>query len=185
MTSDLLDAVYRGDDAARDAILATRAPADAFEAAAVGDVAALGALLDADSSRASAHAEDGFTLLHLAAFFAHPEAVRLLLARGAPVDEVATNAMRVRPLHSAAAGRDFECVRVLVDAGADVNATQHGGFTPLHAAAQHGDADAVDLLLAAGADVSATTADGRDAAELARAAGHVVLAERLGGSPTG
>jgi ankyrin repeat protein len=183
--SDLLNAVYRGDDAARDAILATRGPDSVFEAAAVGDAAALDRLLDADPPLVAAHADDGFTPLHLAAFFGHADAVRLLLGRGAPVDAVATNPSSVRPLHSAVAGRDAECVRLLVEAGADVNAVQHGGFTPLHAVAQHGDAASADLLLAAGADVSPRTADGRSAADFAREAGHAVLAERLAEPGTG
>ncbi len=181
MTTDLLAAVYRGDDVARDAILAVRMPADVFEAAAVGDVARLAALLDLDSARVAGYAEDGFTPLHLAAFFRRPDAVRLLLNRGAPVGAVAGNPSAVQPLHSAVAGRDLACVRLLVEAGADVNARQHGGWTPLHAVAQHDDAEAVELLLAAGAIPATAKDDGRTPADLARAAGHHTLAERLGG----
>jgi ankyrin repeat protein len=177
--SDLLAAVYRGDGAARDAILAVREPADVFEAAAVGDADRLGALLDLDPARVAAYAEDGFTPLHLAAFFGHPEAVALLLDRGADADAVAANDSRVRPLHSAAAGRDGDCVRLLAAAGADVNAVQHGGYTPLHALAQHGDAEGVELLLAYGADPRPLTDDGRTPADLARAAGHDAVAARL------
>ncbi|HEV2891510.1 MAG TPA: ankyrin repeat domain-containing protein [Frankiaceae bacterium] len=177
--SDLLDAVYRGDRAGRDAILRERAPADVFEAAAVGDVARLGELLDGDAALASATAEDGFTPLHLASFFGHADAVRALLARGAAVETVADNPMRVRPLHSAAASGDTEVVRLLVGAGANVNATQEGGYVPLHAVAQNGDAAAVDLLLDAGADPAARTEAGRSAADLANEAGHADLAARL------
>ncbi|HEX8004690.1 MAG TPA: ankyrin repeat domain-containing protein [Mycobacteriales bacterium] len=182
--SDLMAAVYRGDAAARDAILARRAPADVFEAAAVGDAARLGELLDGDAALAGAVAADGFTPLHLASFFGHAEAVRTLLARGAALETVAENPMRVRPLHSAAASGDTEVVRLLAGAGADVNARQEGGFVPLHAVAQNGDAAAVDLLLAAGADAAARTDDGRSAADLAREAGHADLADRLAGAAT-
>ena len=173
--SDLLQAVYRGDDTTRDEILATRAPDTVFEAAAVGDTGRLAELLDDPAATAG----DGYTPLHLAAFFGHADAVRLLLDRGAPVGAVAENPMRVQPLHSAAAGGDTACVRLLVDAGADVNARQEGGFVPLHAAAQNGDAAAVELLLAAGADPSLPTDDGRTAADLAREAGHEAVVDRL------
>jgi ankyrin repeat protein len=189
-----MQAVYRGDDAGRDAILAERDPADVFEAAAVGDVAVLAALLDEGDGGVGddfggglvgAVAVDGFTPLHLAAFFRHPDAVWLLLDRGAEVDAVAANLSRVRPLHSAVAGGDAEAIRLLVGAGADVNAVQQGGFTPLHAVAQHGDGAAVDLLLASGADPAARTDDGRDAADLATAAGHGALAARLASATAG
>ena len=175
--SELLQAVYRGDDAERDRLLAERAPQTVFEAAAVGAVATLDALL----TDPGAVADDGFTALHLAAFFRHADAVRLLLERGAPVNVVASNAMRVQPLHSAAAGGDTECVRLLVEAGAGVDARQEGGFVPLHASAQNGDAAAVEALLAAGADPSAATEDGRTAADFAREAGHTLVVERLSG----
>jgi ankyrin repeat protein len=179
VTSDLLAAVYRGDDAARDAILAVRVPHDVFEAAAVGDTGRLGALLDLDPSLAGAYAEDGFTPLHLAVFFRHVAAARLLVHRGAPLEAVAGNASRVRPLHSAAAGADLECVRLLLEAGAEPGPVQHGGYTPLHAVAQHGDAEGVRLLLLAGADRHARTDAGESAADLARAAGHDEVAALL------
>lgn len=175
--SDLLRAVYRGDDAARDEILAARPPETVFEAAAVGAVDRLRDLLDDPA----AEADDGYPPLHLAAFFGHPDAVRFLLERGAPVKSVARNPMRVQPLHSAAAGGDAECVRLLVDAGADVDARQEGGFVPIHACARNGDMAAVERLLAAGADPSLATDDGRTAADLARENGHDAVVERLSG----
>ena len=179
--SELMAAVYRGDAAARDAVLAERPPADVFEAAAVGDLDRLAALLDEDPARAGAFAEDGFTPLHLAAFFRQPGALRLLLEHGAPTDAVATNPMRVRPLHSAAAASDAEAVRLLVEAGADVDSRQQGGYTALHAAAQNGDTASLDLLLAAGADAAAADDEGRTPADLAREAGHEEVAARLEG----
>ena len=181
--SDLLGAVYRGDASGRDAILAERAPADVFEAAAVGDATRLRELLDADPAALNAVSEDGFTPLHLASFFGHAEAARTLLDRGAALETVAENPMRVRPLHSAAASGSTDVVRLLVEAGADVGAAQEGGFVPLHAVAQNGDAEAVELLLAAGASPDARTADGRTAADLATEAGHADLAARLAAPP--
>ena len=87
--------------------------------------------------------------------------------------------MVVQPLHSAAAGLHHEVCRVLIAAGADVNATQAHAFTPLHAAAQHGDDELVELLLSAGADPTARTDAGDTPADTADAAGHVDVARRL------
>jgi uncharacterized protein len=75
--------------------------------------------------------------------------------------------------------------KLLVERGADVNATQAQGFTPLHAAAQNGDSDLAAVLLAAGADKDARLDDGRTAADVALEAGHETLAERLGGPSLG
>ena len=66
-----------------------------------------------------------------------------------------------------------------VAAGADVNATQHGGYTPLHEAAQHGDVEMVELFLSAGADPTIAVSDGGTPADLADAAGHGDVARRL------
>ena len=61
--------------------------------------------------------------------------------------------------------------RLLVEAGADVNARQHGGYTPLHSAAQRGAIDLIDLLLAAGADTDGAADDGRRPDRLRAGAG--------------
>jgi ankyrin repeat protein len=170
---------YRSNRAATDALLAADPDLDVFEAAALGYLERLRERLDNDPSRASALSPDGYTALHFAAFFAKPEAARILLEAGAPVDVVAENEMRVQPLHSAAAGRQIEICRLLLAAGADVDAQQAGGFTPLHEAAQNGDPEMVELFLSAGADPLATTDDGRAAADLADAAAHPDVAARL------
>lgn len=145
----------------------------------MGDAGRLAELLDAEPALARAYASDGFTPLALSAFFDHPAAVRLLLERGADVSAVARNAMQVQPLHSAVAARAREVVRLLLAAGADSNARQHGGWTPLQAAAAHGDDEMVHDLLAAGADSRAANDSGQDAARLAEENGHTALAERL------
>jgi uncharacterized protein len=180
--SDLLEAVYRGDQARVGEILTGDAELDVFEAAAVGMADRVTELLEAEPGLAAAWSDDGFTPLHLAAFFKHPEIAELLVDRGALVDVVARNdQLRVTPLQSAAAARNEETAALLLERGADPNAQQLGGFTPLHAAAQNGDEPLVELLLVHGADPSVTADDGRSAADFARAGGHAELAERLAG----
>ena len=177
--SPLLQALYerRLEDA--EGLRATAGPLTIFEAAAVGERDRVAELLDADPALLDAVAADGFTPLHLAAFFGHGEIVALLLSRGAHPGPVARNPMLVQPLHSAVAARDAASVRALIAAGADVDARQQRGVTPLHAAAHHGDAELVALLLDAGADPALADDDGASAADHARGGGFDDLARRL------
>ncbi len=170
---------YRFDRATTDALLAVDPDLDVFEAATLGYIDRLRERLDEEPGRATAFSADGYTALHFAAFFGKLEAARTLIEAGAHVGVVSTNDLRVQPLHSAAAGRHHEVCRVLIAAGADVNATQRHAFTPLHAAAQLGDTELVELFLSAGADPAMRTADGETPAETAEAAGHVDVARRL------
>jgi len=170
---------YRADRATTDALLAADPELDVFEATALGYIDRLRERLDEDPARVTAFSPDGFTALHLAAFFGKTEAARTLIDAGAAVAVYSRNDILVQPLHSAAAGRHHEVCRLLIAAGADVNATQRHGFTPLHAAAQHGDDELVELLLSAGADPSARRDDGETPADTAEAAGHPDCARRL------
>lgn len=177
--SALLLSRYRSDRVVTDALLSADPDLDVFEAAALGYADRLAEHLDADRGAARTVSADGFTALHLAAFFGKVETARRLLDAGAEVNAVSQNAMRVQPLHSAAAGRHHEVCRVLLTAGADVNAVQRDSYAPIHAAAQHGDDELVELFLSAGADPAARIADGSTPADLAEAAGHPDAAKRL------
>jgi uncharacterized protein len=178
--SPLLIALYHGRRDLADLLLAQGRQPDPFEAAALGDTERLRALLDAEPSAVTRFSNDGWTPLHLAAFFGHAEAVRLLLERGSDARALSINAMRNTPLHAALAGpRGMEVARLLVDAGAEVNARQHGGYTALHAAAQHGDVALIDLLLDHGADPDQAAEDGRRPIDFARGQGHAEAAAHL------
>jgi len=152
--SPILQALYGGDreEAAR---LRSRHPdVDVFDAAALGDVARLAENLDADADAAQAWSVDGFTALHYAAYFGGPEATHFLIENGADIEAPSRNvefAREARPLHGAVAAGDKEAALVLLEAGADPNARQHGGFTPLMAAEQSGDLDLADILIRYGA----------------------------------
>lgn len=177
--SALLHARYRFHREVLDALLAADPDMDVFDAAALGHIDRLRHRLDEDPGRARAYAADGFTALHLAAFFGKPEATRILLEAGASVADYGTNDFANQPLHAAAAGRHAEVCRLLLAAGADVNATQHGGYAPLHEVAASGEVELVELFLSAGADPRAMTDGGRSPAEVAEAAGHQDIARRL------
>jgi uncharacterized protein len=177
--SALLLARYRFDRPTMDALLAADPDLDIFESAALGRIDRLRERLADEPGSVSALSPDGFTALHLAAFFGKTEVTRILLDAGARVDTYTTNDFANQPLHAAAAGRHIEVCRLLLAAGADVNATQHGGFAPLHEAAQAGDAELVELFLSAGADPTVSVEPGGSPADLAEAAGHRDVATRL------
>ena len=156
--SDLLQALYRGEDEEVEKLLAADPKLDVFEAAAFGREDRLRELLDEDPTRANAFGDDGFHPLGLACFFGHLEAARLLLGRGADVNALSANEnVQTAAIHaSAAAAGDeathYELVKLALEHGADPNLRQGGGFRALDAARQNGDARVEQLLLDHGAD---------------------------------
>jgi ankyrin repeat protein len=177
--SMVLLALYHQRPDVAEAVLEAGPPLDVFDAAATGRLDRLRALVEADPGAANAWAADGFFPLGLACFFRQPAAARLLLEAGADPRAAARNPMGVTALHAAAAARDAETARALLDRGAEVDARQQMGYTALHAAAQHGDVALVDLLLSRGAEPALRSDDGKDAAAHAREHGHDDLAARL------
>ena len=105
------------------------------------------------------------------------EGVPLLLAHGAVV-RATPDAPDPGPLVATAVmNRDEPTLRLLLKRGADPNAAN-----PLATAAERGDSLFVEILLQAGADPGLTRPNtGWTPAMLARARGHLAIAERLGG----
>lgn len=128
----------------------------------------------------------GLTPLITAAYHGNAEAVRLLLSKGARVNDVAAfptmfpienpksgviALSKVTPLLAAAASH-FEVVKLLLDAGADVNARDGRNMTPLMiaVATDRQDARILRLLLDHGADAAIQSNAGETAGDWARKA---------------
>jgi adenosylhomocysteine nucleosidase len=167
-------AVYRRRQRVAAALAAARTDTDVFEAACVGDLERVRALIAAQPNCIDAVSPDGFGPAGYAAFFGHVALLQELVRRGAAVNAASRNAMRVCPLHSAAATADqakaVELARVVLAAGADPNARQQGGFTPLHEAVLNGNVELIALLLRHGADPHVTNDEQVSPIDLARRA---------------
>jgi ankyrin repeat protein len=148
-------------------LLAAGPTLDVFDAASVGRTDRVAELLDADPALVNAYSRDGFFPLGLAAFFGHSETVRLLLARGADVAQVARNPMRIQALHAAVGGPSREAVLLILEAGAPINAQQHKGWTALHEVVNKQDVELTRYFLAHGADPKVQNEEGKSAIGLA------------------
>ena len=82
---------------------------------------------------------------------------------------------------AASAAHDHETLRLLLEAGADPDLAQRGGFVPLHTAAHTDDVEMARLLLDHGADPTLTADDGRDARRMAADDGSARVAGLLAG----
>jgi ankyrin repeat protein len=177
--SALMRALYRSQPSLMDAFEGRAGDLDVFEAAALGDTDRLRAVLTAAPGTEVSYSGDGFTALHFASFFGHPQAVEMLLGAGAVVNAFGRGWMTGTALHSAVSRKRADVVRILLEAGADPNARQSAGWTALHSSAAHADPESVDLLLAAGADPAATNDEGRSVMDLAEESGGEVVVERI------
>ncbi len=176
----LLTACYHRRPEMVELILASAGPLDIFESSAVDNGADRGAsLLEEDPALARAFSPDGFTPLHLAAYFGREAMAGVLLEHGAEPGARSRNAMALEPLHSAAASRSLAIVKRLLERRAEVDARQHGGWTPLHAAAFNGDVPMSECLLAHGADPSLKSDDGKTAIDVAIEKGHGAVVDLL------
>ena len=176
--SALLHAVYRGRREIAELLDAAGAERDVFNSAGLGKCDRLLSLLDSDPRLVEARSADGWTALHLAAFFDHADAVQCLLERGADPRAISRNAQANHPLHAACAGGGSEAALALIASGADPRYPAQG-FTPLHVASANGLRAVVAALLEAGADPSARDPSGKTPADHAREKGHAGVAKML------
>jgi len=177
--SALMRALYRFDKPLIETVKRRVDDLDVFEAAAFGDGDRLTELLGDEPSLVTSYSGDGFTALHLAAFFGRFEAAALLIQRGAEVDAFGRGWMTGTAIHSAVSRLQSDVVRILLEAGANPNMRQSAGWTPLHAAAMNSDLTSVELLLASGADPTAANDEGRSVIDLATESGDEATVDRI------
>lgn len=171
-------ALYYRHPGLADIFLERGAVLDLHDAAACGQLPRLRELLK--TADVNSYSADGATALGLAAFLGHREAVELLLAHGAALNQTATNpAFPFAPLHSAMSAGHQDIFELLLAHGADVNVREGGGLTTLHEAAGLGSMLYVRLLLARGANPAAKTDDGKLPEDFARSRQHTEVAELL------
>jgi ankyrin repeat protein len=134
--SPLMAALYRGHHDIVDAVIEAGAEIDVFAAAATGRMGDL--RRSATGATVNSYSYDGWTPLHLAAFFGNLDAARVLLDAGADVHAVSRNGLANTPLHAATAGKHLELALLLIEKGANPRAVDAGGYTPLEIARQNG-----------------------------------------------
>ena len=133
--SPLMAALYRGHHDIVDAVIDAGAEVDVFAAAATGRMEDLRRRVR--DATVNSFAYDGWTPLHLAAFFGNLEAARLLLESGADVHAVSQNALTNTPLHAATAGKHADVAMLLLENGARIDVVDAGGYTPQQIATQN------------------------------------------------
>jgi uncharacterized protein len=159
-------------------LLVARGASLSIEACAAGELERVEGLLQAhadgvaDAPGVNDYSADGWTPLHLAAFFGHAKIAELLIAHHADVVARSRSANGNTPLHAALAGNHKFVVAVLIGHGADVNAPDAQGWRPLHLAAANNNMDAIKTLIAQGADVQAANGEAKTALSLATEKNH-------------
>jgi len=168
--SAILTAVYHHQKEIVNLLVARGAALSLFDACAAGEIERVERTLDA--STINTYSADGWTPLHLAAYFGHPTITEMLLAQGADVTARSRNSNGNTPLHAALVGNHKLVAGLLIGRGADVNAADANGWHPLHLAAANNNLDAINALIAQGADVTAGNGEGLTPLSIAQEKNH-------------
>lgn len=137
------------------------------DAIAKGDLAQVTCLLQVHPLLATTRIYQGWTPLLLAAYHDRPAVMKLLLTRGAPINEEDTGSYRRGCLHWVAHhGQALLALRLVRQHGAEVDLLDAEKHTPLHRACRADQPLTVLTLLLAGADPKARTEDGELPADI-------------------
>jgi uncharacterized protein len=169
--SAILTAVYSGRKEIANLLVARGAALTLFESCAAGEFDRVERLI-ASGADVKAFSDDGWTPLHLAAFFGHTKVAELLIAHAADVTARSKNDNGNTPLHAALAGNHKLVAGLLIGSGADLDAADAGGWRPLHLAAANNNLDSVKALIAQGAEVGVTNKEGLTPLALADSRNH-------------
>src|SRR6266545_4993919 len=170
--SAILTAVYHRQKEIVNLLVARGATLSLFEACAAGEVERVERLVADDPASVNSYGGDGWTPLHLAAFFGHAKIAELLLASHADVTARSRNTNGNTPLHAALAGNHKFVAALLLGGGADVNAVDANGWRPLHIAAANDNLDSMKSLIAQGAEVTAANKEGKTPLSVAQEKNH-------------
>ena len=130
------------------------------------NLAAVRVLLERGADPDVRDSSDERTALYYAVMTTRNRAIVALILARKPDLSIRFNGTPI--LNLAANTSDVETVKLLLDAGADVNATDKDGFTPLMGSAVRMNPDLVKLLLSRGADFRLKSSTGLTALSLAR-----------------
>ena len=148
-----------------------------FHAATQQDSAVVATLLDLGADPRIAQ-QDGSTVLRAAVLGGSPTVLKMLLDRRTNANERTAN-MHGALIHLAVDAKSPEMVRLLIDHGAIIQATDQDGRTPLFQAAQMGQTEIVALLLKRGARVDTPDRFRRTPLHVAAAGGYLECARLL------
>ncbi|XP_047997142.1 serine/threonine-protein phosphatase 6 regulatory ankyrin repeat subunit B isoform X1 [Leguminivora glycinivorella] len=183
----LLIACHRGHMELVSTLLSNHARVDVFDvegrsalhlAAEHGYLQVCDALLT-NKAFINSKARNGRTALHLAAMNGYAHLVKFLIRDHNAMIDVLT-LKKQTPLHLAAASGQIEVCKLLLELGANIDATDELGQKPIHAAAQNNYSEVVQLFLQQHPNlVMATTKDGNTCAHIAAIQGSVKVIEEL------
>ena len=108
--------------------------------------------------------EQGMSPLWMASYLHRSEIMSLLIGRGADLE---FKCQQMTPLMATAQEGHVAAARILIEAGANVNASSDDGLTPLMIAIRDGHTAIVEHLLTCRVDLEAKTKQGSDAMDVA------------------